>query len=264
MDSTKGTGTRRGSTAAGGGSSPKKNKAKGLKAENLTAGIAGAKVEDPGPARERILDAAEAVFAEKGVDGARVEEIARAAGVNKALIYYYFEGKAQLLNAVMERVLEENVSVKERAVESGADEQELIPALMSARFEFLKKRKDFFRILFTELFQGDRQSMDVFPYLERTFESGRALRESLGLGDVDPSVWRLPEVFFGMAPMLFFLLLEEKWASYYKANREELEKEFMGQFTEFYVTFARKLLPQMMGSNRKERDYPAFPDIRSP
>ncbi len=254
MDSTHGTSSRKGArpAAADGEGSPRHSKAKGNKNESAAAEAADA--EDPGPARERILDAAEAVFAEKGVDGARVEEIARSAGVNKALIYYYFEGKAQLLDAVMERVLAENLSVKQRTVEASGNDEELMPALMNAGFEFLKKRKDFFRILFTELFQSDRQSMDVFPYLERTFESGRALRERLGMAEVDPSVWRLPGVFFGMAPMLFFLLLEDKWASYYKVSREKLEKEFLSQFTEFYMTFSRKLLPGSTAFGVKARD----------
>ena len=47
--------------------------------------------------RERILDAARSEFAEKGFDGARVDEIAKRADVNKALIYYYFKGKDELL-----------------------------------------------------------------------------------------------------------------------------------------------------------------------
>lgn len=48
--------------------------------------------------KEKILKVSEQVFAEKGFDGARVDEIARKAGVNKALIYYYFDGKDDLLD----------------------------------------------------------------------------------------------------------------------------------------------------------------------
>ena len=40
--------------------------------------------------KERILAASEQIFAEVGFDGARVDDIALKAGVNKALIYYYF------------------------------------------------------------------------------------------------------------------------------------------------------------------------------
>jgi TetR/AcrR family transcriptional regulator len=44
----------------------------------------------------RIVAAAESIFAEQGLDGARTDAIARAAGVNKALLYYYFESKEDL------------------------------------------------------------------------------------------------------------------------------------------------------------------------
>ena len=44
--------------------------------------------------KERILNVAEKIFADKGFDGARVDEIAQRAKVNKALIYYYYKNKA--------------------------------------------------------------------------------------------------------------------------------------------------------------------------
>ena len=43
--------------------------------------------------RQKILDAAERLFADQGFDATSVESIAAAAGVNKALIYYYFKDK---------------------------------------------------------------------------------------------------------------------------------------------------------------------------
>ncbi len=61
------------------------------------------------PSKQLILDAATAVFAEKGFDGARVDEIARRAGVNKALIYYYFESKDQIVEELMQGMIKELV-----------------------------------------------------------------------------------------------------------------------------------------------------------
>ncbi|HEY8257439.1 MAG TPA: TetR/AcrR family transcriptional regulator [Gemmatimonadales bacterium] len=55
--------------------------------------------------RERILDAAHAVFIRKGTAGARTQEIADEAGVNKALVHYYFGTKAALADAIFERAL---------------------------------------------------------------------------------------------------------------------------------------------------------------
>jgi AcrR family transcriptional regulator len=53
---------------------------------------------------QRILDAAHAVFVRRGTHGARMQEIAEEAGVNKALLHYYFRSKARLSEAIFRRV----------------------------------------------------------------------------------------------------------------------------------------------------------------
>jgi AcrR family transcriptional regulator len=55
-------------------------------------------------AKSRILDAADEIFVRRGIDGARMQEIADHAGVNKALLHYYFRSKAQLARAVWFRI----------------------------------------------------------------------------------------------------------------------------------------------------------------
>ena len=52
---------------------------------------------------DRILDAAHAVFLRRGTAGARTQEIADEAGVNKALLHYYFRSKERLADAVFQR-----------------------------------------------------------------------------------------------------------------------------------------------------------------
>jgi TetR/AcrR family transcriptional regulator len=56
--------------------------------------------------RERILKVATAVFSAQGIDGARVDDIADRAKINKNMIYHYFESKEGLFTAVLERVYE--------------------------------------------------------------------------------------------------------------------------------------------------------------
>src|SRR6185503_5003156 len=68
-------------------------------------------------ARGRILDAAERAFADHGMAGARVASIAAEAGVNKAMLYYYFGNKEELYEAVVERVF---TQIMERGRQSGA------------------------------------------------------------------------------------------------------------------------------------------------
>lgn len=49
---------------------------------------------------EKILEAAKAVFTEKGLDGARMQDIADKAGINKALLHYYFRSKDKLFEVI--------------------------------------------------------------------------------------------------------------------------------------------------------------------
>ncbi len=62
----------------------------------------GVVTRDPEATRARILEAATEAFAGLGLGGARVDEIARLAGVNKALLYHYFGNKEALYLAVLE------------------------------------------------------------------------------------------------------------------------------------------------------------------
>jgi AcrR family transcriptional regulator len=54
--------------------------------------------------KTRILDAADEIFVRRGIDGARMQEIADQAGVNKALLHYHFRSKADLARAVWLRI----------------------------------------------------------------------------------------------------------------------------------------------------------------
>jgi TetR/AcrR family transcriptional regulator len=55
--------------------------------------------------KEKIIQAAHDVFIRKGMDGARMQEIADEAGINKALLHYYFHSKEQLFREVFYRIL---------------------------------------------------------------------------------------------------------------------------------------------------------------
>jgi len=59
---------------------------------------------DPGARRDQILDAASALFAERGYEEVSIEEIARAAGVTRGLVHHYFGGRKQVYVALLERL----------------------------------------------------------------------------------------------------------------------------------------------------------------
>jgi AcrR family transcriptional regulator len=55
---------------------------------------------------EKIYEAARRVFVSKGMDGARMQEIADEAGMNKALLHYYYRSKENLFKAVFKDILD--------------------------------------------------------------------------------------------------------------------------------------------------------------
>ena len=59
---------------------------------------------DPGQRREQILEAANALFAERGYDEVSVEDIASSAGVTRGLVHHYFGGRKQVYIALLERL----------------------------------------------------------------------------------------------------------------------------------------------------------------
>jgi len=56
---------------------------------------------------EKILESAREIFVHKGFEGARMQEIADHAGINKALLHYYFRGKEKLFEAVFKDTIQQ-------------------------------------------------------------------------------------------------------------------------------------------------------------
>jgi AcrR family transcriptional regulator len=76
--------------------------------------------------REVILEAAAEVFAGKGFDGARIEEIARRARVNKAMLYYHVGDKKALYDAVVGSIQARGRAMLEKILEEGGDPHEML------------------------------------------------------------------------------------------------------------------------------------------
>jgi AcrR family transcriptional regulator len=71
--------------------------------------------------RERLLDAAEELFAERGFHAARLEDVASHAGYTIGAIYHNFRGKQELFLATFERMITRYIAAFERALEAGSD-----------------------------------------------------------------------------------------------------------------------------------------------
>jgi AcrR family transcriptional regulator len=70
----------------------------------------GMRTRDPERKRQQLLEAALAEFAERGIGGARVDSIAKRAGISAGLVYAYHDGKEGLFEAVHDAIVERTVA----------------------------------------------------------------------------------------------------------------------------------------------------------
>lgn len=90
--------------------------------------------------RAAILAAAERLFAGAGLAGARTEAIAEEAGVNKALLYYYFKSKDALYEAVLEGHAKEFYERAMAILESRGRARDILLAYVGMHFDFVAAR----------------------------------------------------------------------------------------------------------------------------
>jgi TetR/AcrR family transcriptional regulator len=132
----------------------------------------------------QIMGAAQDEFAHRGFAGARVEQIARRAGVNKQLLFYYYQSKRGLFRAVLGRAAGDlENALATLALPAGRPLDRLRLALL-AQFDFLAHHPD----LVTLLAQAGR--VDLAPFAPAIKRLVVLLAEGQGLGevrdDVDP------------------------------------------------------------------------------
>ncbi|MGC1105680.1 MAG: TetR/AcrR family transcriptional regulator [Candidatus Acidiferrales bacterium] len=149
------------------------------------------KIENPETAR-RILSAAERVFAQRGLAGARTEEIASAAHVNKAMLYYYFDSKEQLHRAVFENLFGQATRLVQEQMPPNASPRQIILAFVDGYFKFRVTYPNYARLVQ----QLMMESPDEFRRIARQYfrqgykELTRAIDQGISRGEfhrVNPS-----------------------------------------------------------------------------
>ena len=137
--------------------------------------------------QEKILSAAEEIFAEKGIWGSRVDEISERAGVNKRMLYAYFGSKEQLYVKVLER-LYLRVSEYEKELSFGdLCCAEAIPLIVRRYFDFLRRNRSFVKLVMWENLNEGRY-LDASDATAKRGVSLAALRRRLEEGIVEGEI----------------------------------------------------------------------------
>jgi TetR/AcrR family transcriptional regulator len=121
---------------------------------------------------QRILDAARVVFLRRGMSGARTQEIADEAGVNKALLHYYFRSKEKLARAVFRRAVGELLPNVYRILSSDASLEQKVRDVIEFEIRFLTEHPYLPGYVASEMHYHPELVLEVFgdrgrPPLER-------------------------------------------------------------------------------------------------
>jgi Transcriptional regulator len=109
---------------------------------------------DAAATRARILRAAEKEFARKGLKGTRIDQIAKRANCNKAMIYHYFGSKENLFSAVLELTYERIRSAEEQLKLISRSPVEAMRELVGFSFDYVTSHPEFISLINDENLHG--------------------------------------------------------------------------------------------------------------
>ena len=136
---------------------------------------------NPERTRARLLRAATRLFSNFGYDGVSVDEIVKAAGVNKRMVYHYFENKEGLYAEVLRSVFSRLADIEQRTFDESRDPVEGIRQILVNYFQFLGDNPEFVALLSWENLRQGR-FIDEHPQLLSKNPAISSLREVLNRG----------------------------------------------------------------------------------
>jgi len=173
----------------------------------------------PEESRAAILKAAVAEFSEHGIAGARTDAIARAAHVNKALLYYYFKDKDALYEAVLDHVFSGMRARVMPVLESGLPPRQKMLEYLGTYFDYIAANPRFPRVVQREWMRSGagtarmqrvakRYFRPIFEKLVGVLRDGIEAEEFRAVNPMDflPSVAAVIVFYFAAAPVMKTLL----------------------------------------------------------
>lgn len=188
--------------------------------------------------KQKILLAAEDEFAEQGFAGARTQEIARKAGVNKALIHYYYKDKSSLYQAVMDEMMFDLIRISQDVAKRKLTGKALVEALVSDFFDFAARHPHFAKLTTAGSTMGDAKYLETSiknlfrPLFQRGVEFLEEHMEKGAIRKVDApqflvSALLLTLSYFAMQPMISLLLGKDAASSAALAQRKRSVIDFV-------------------------------------
>jgi TetR/AcrR family transcriptional regulator len=195
----------------------------------------------PEQSRAAILRAAVREFAREGVAGARTDAIARAAKVNKALLYYYFKDKEALYGAVLDHVFGGLLATVGEALSRDLPPRQKILAYAGAHFDYVAAHPLFPPIVQGEMMAAGRDRAThlgrivkqyfrpLFGRVAQVLREGQAAREFRAVDPLHfvPSMIAVIVFYFTSAPALRVMTGKDPFSAKSVASRRAAVLDFI-------------------------------------
>jgi AcrR family transcriptional regulator len=180
----------------------------------------------PQERRERLLEAAASVFAERGYEAARVEQIADAADVSAGLLYRHFAGKRELYAELVHLADRELLRHLAEAAAPGPPGGRRLERGIDAVLEFVEGHRDLWRMLTRDVVDPEIAAL-------REQSHAQAVTVVTGLIEVDPDLERQGLTKLEVERMAVLIVgststLAEWWNDHPDVERSELLTTLMG------------------------------------
>jgi AcrR family transcriptional regulator len=193
------------------------------------------KVEMKGSKRDLILETAKQIFAEKGFDGSRMDEIAERAGVKKSLIYYHFEGKDQLLQEILNKFF---VEYGELLRSKTAPEKENKDKYM----DFMDKNSDLLRVILIESLKKNTKLTSIFKAVKMLMEYENEIMDELNPIQYPSNHKRwVAEFFTSILPSVGYICYKDAWCNYFGVDNETLENDYFEAYSETHGQYHKNI-----------------------
>ncbi len=133
-----------------------------------------------------IIDAAEEVIFEKGINSATMDDIAQRAELSKATLYVYYANKDEILLAIQKRALDKLAQLFREAVKSHQRGLDQVRAIGKTYFNFAKEYPDYYH--FISLFEAVDTKIDAEKSMEHTLKVNDVLVQAIQTGIADGSM----------------------------------------------------------------------------
>lgn len=202
------------------------------------------------------MNTAAKLFAEKGFDGARVDDIAKKAKVNKALIYYYFKNKEEIRQALFADFINDVMDLVDESLDDFMDIQsmEKFRKVFDEYLNFFEERKHTIRIMAMESLKKSSKVSPLFHFMDIMMknESDKFLKilESKCIQiEFDRMQVLVTDFFTGLMPIINYVLYKEDWMAHYRIDEQEMRERFFKAHDATHLEYHRagmKLLKEML------------------